>query len=164
MTAFSSGLMSCPGSSQGHIPSTWLGNIQVTSMSNVDTLCSSKALEYLCIPLMNTQTYMYICCEQSSTPHPKLSRSFKAKVRHKTVPTLMYGYVLYTELALASRGGRKHLSDVCIGETSDKNAKGIAPTERLELSTLRSQCIVKVSRASQLCHAGWNGDHVMRIN
>lgn len=68
--------------------------------------------------------------------------------------TLMYGNLLYTGLEIASRYGKKHLW-ACIG-TSGKDAKGIAPTERLELSTLRSQYIVKVSRASQLCHAGWN--------
>jgi hypothetical protein len=42
-------------------------------------------------------------------------------------------------------------------DTMDQKAKVITPTERLELSTLRSRRFVKVSRASQLCHAGWSG-------
>ena len=44
-----------------------------------------------------------------------------------------------------------------------KKTKGITPTERLELSTLRSRRFVKVSRASQLCHAGWSGYVILAV-
>ena len=53
---------------------------------------------------------------------------------------------------------KKVLFAIC---SACKKCKRSTPTERLELSTLRSQYIVKVSRASQLCHAGWSGDHVI---